>query len=85
MSKRRSAGEIVWKKDNAGFVGVGSLCQIQPDDDSLPCVLCKDPDCREWATLWACDESGNPTGGIACHVSECEMLDAAEKAGAGNV
>jgi hypothetical protein len=36
---------------------------------------CGDPECREWATCWACDKDGNPTGGMAFHVSECQMED----------
>jgi hypothetical protein len=77
MSKRRTSGEIVYKQPNAGFVGTPGLCQIQPEADPDFCMMnCDDPDCREWATLWACDENGVPTGGVACHVSECQMLDA---------
>jgi hypothetical protein len=76
MSKRRHAKEIVWKKENAGFVGQASLVQIQDDYEPDYCMLdCGDPECREWATCWACDKDGNPTGGMACHVSECQMED----------
>ena len=78
MSKRRKSGDIVWKKENAGFVGEASLCQIQPetDEDWSPCMMdCGDKDCREWATLWECNASGKALGGVACHVSECQMKD----------
>lgn len=78
MSKRRSAGDIVWKKPNAGFVGEASLVQIQPEEylHAAGCIWdCGDPLCREWHTLWACDRDGNLTGGEACHVSECELFD----------
>jgi hypothetical protein len=80
MSKRRKAKEIVWKKENAGFVGRACLVQIIPEDEEKYgvsyCMLdCGDPECREWATCWACDKDGNPTGGMACHVSECQMED----------
>lgn len=80
MSKRRKPGDIVWKREHAGFVGKASLVQIQPEEDTWEswCMLnCGDPDCREWATLWECDADGNPLGGVACHVSECQMEDAA--------
>jgi hypothetical protein len=78
MSKRRKAGEIVWKKANAGFIGQPSLVIIQPEaeDDAESCMLdCGDRDCREWATCLRCDATGKPLGGAACHVSECEMED----------
>lgn len=78
MSKRRSSGDIVWKRPGAGFIGVGSLVKIVPEDDDewSGCMLgCGDDECREWCTCWECDEDGNPLGGVACHVSECEMSD----------
>lgn len=78
MSERRKAGDIVRKAPNAGFLGeTGGLWQIQPEDDPWSCVLeCGDPECSEWATLWEVDAAGKPTGKVACHVSECEMLNA---------
>lgn len=78
MSKRRKSGDIVWKKRNAGFVGTPFLVQIQPETDSewSGCMMdCGDPDCREWCTCWECDATGKPLGGVACHVSECQMED----------
>lgn len=83
MSKRRNAGDIVLKRENAGFIGEASLCKIAPETAAYwsACMLhCGDPDCREWSTLWQCDAAGNPLGGVACHVSECEMEDAPCKA-----
>lgn len=77
MSRRRKAGDIVWKTPGAGFVGVGSRCRILPEDDPPPCWIsdeCKDPDCKEWSNLEALDDAGNVIG-YACHVSECEMED----------
>jgi len=79
MSKRRQAGDIVFKKANAGFVGAASLVKIAPEDEGEEsyCMLdCGDPECREWATCYECDASGNLLGGVACHVSECQMQDA---------
>jgi hypothetical protein len=76
--KRRKGGEIVRKKENAGFVGVASLCKIVPEPPEYwaGCMFCDDPDCREWNTLHECDAAGNLLGGMACHVSECQMEDA---------
>jgi hypothetical protein len=80
MSKRRKAGEIVYKQPMAGFVGEGSYAIIHPEDEQsygvYYCMLdCGDPDCREWLTLFECDREGTLLGGVACHVSECEMED----------
>lgn len=76
MSKRRKAGDIVWKRENAGFVGEAGRVEIQPDDDHSPCMLdCGDPECREWVGCFAVNAAGEYTGGVACHVSECEMSD----------
>jgi len=75
VSKRRQAGDIVQKLAGAGFVGAASLVKLMPDDDAMGCCLCDDPDCREWATCWECDRDGKPLGGVACHVSECQMED----------
>lgn len=81
MSKRRTAGDIVWKKENAGFVGESSLVQIRPEKETkygvAYCMLeCGDEDCREWHECWECDKDGKHLGGVACHVSECQMEDA---------
>jgi hypothetical protein len=79
MSKRRNAGDIVKKIAGAGFVGVASLVKIVPedDDDWSPCLLdCGDVECREWNTVHECDAAGTLLGGVACHVSECQMDDA---------
>jgi hypothetical protein len=80
--KRRKGGEIVRKKENAGFVGVACLARIVPEESDdvnsgYPCMMdCGDPDCREWLTLWECDKDGNLLGGMVCYVSECQMEDA---------
>ena len=76
MSKRRNAGDIVQKIAGAGFVGVASLVKIQSDGDAMVCCLCDDPDCSEWNTVHECDAAGTLLGGVACHVSECQMEDA---------
>jgi len=78
MSKRRQHGEIVLKRVNAGFVGQASLVKIAGPEWGEPepwCLLCDDPECREWPNLEECDEAGNPLGGLAYHVSECQMDD----------
>lgn len=80
MSKRREAGDIVWKTENAGFVGEASYIKIMPEDDEYAsyCMMdCGDLDCREWSNLQHCDKDGNPLGGYAYHVSECQMMDCA--------
>jgi hypothetical protein len=78
MSKRRNAGDIVKKQAGAGFVGESSLVflpEINPEDLE-PCFLCDDEDCQEWPTVYQCDAAGKLLGGVACHVSECQMGDA---------
>ena len=55
--------------------------QIQPEDpaDEMGCVLCDDPLCREWATLWTePDPEHDNARWPLCHVSECEMHDTEE-------
>lgn len=76
MSTRRKAGDIVWKRENAGFSGRAGLGVIPEGSEPDECMLgCGDPDCREWPDLWPCDEAGKPTGENWCHVSECEMIE----------
>lgn len=76
MSKRRKQGDIIWKVPNAGFCGKPGFGIIP--DNSLPDVSlfceCGDKECQEW-DVYPIDDAGNPTGGIWCHVCECEMLD----------
>ena len=70
MSKRRKAGDRVWKKPMAGFVGEASFATIEREGAPEGCLLdCGDPDCVEWANVRTDD------GAYAYHVSECEMLD----------
>lgn len=80
MSQRRKVGDIVRKKPNAGFLGEpGGLWRIADDGCEPWCVLeCGDDECVEWFTLHEVDADGRPTGRVACHVSECEMLDVDE-------
>jgi hypothetical protein len=83
MSKRRCAGEWVWLRPNAGFVGESNRlkAEIMPEDVDknapYPCVLeCGDDDCREWVMLHT--EPDTKTDGkrhVLCHISECEMFD----------
>jgi hypothetical protein len=77
MSKRRKPGDIVMKSRYAGFVGAASLVVIQSEDNPMGCMMeCGDPKCVEWETCLECDAQGNLLGGVACHVSECQMSDA---------
>jgi hypothetical protein len=74
MSKRRQAGDIVWKKTNAGFIGK-RLPIILENDEGYPCLLaCGDEDCREWANCEIVEDTKG-TGKYCYHVSECEMED----------
>lgn len=82
MSKRRAVGDIVIKRENAGFVGERlkiRIVDIDPDprytpDD--PCLLdCGDSGCREWANCEVLDEHDSAVGYVY-HVSECQMEDA---------
>lgn len=76
MSTRRNPGDVVLKRACAGFSGNEGLGVIPEGSEPFPCILdCGDDDCQEWPDLWACDESGKPTGDSWCHVSECEMQD----------
>ena len=71
MSRRRQAGERVWKQPYAGFV-------VEPAPVTLmgqpsPCLLdCGDPECQEWP------DARTDDGSYAHHVSECEVLDASD-------
>lgn len=77
MSTRRKPGEVVRKRENAGFSGHAGIGVIPEGSEPDECMLgCGDRDCKEWPDLWPCDENGKPTGGNWCHVSECEMSDA---------
>jgi hypothetical protein len=73
----RKPGDIVWKRSGSGFSGLAGRGIIPEGSESMPCFICNDPDCAEWSDLWEIDESGKETGRNWCHVSECEMFDAA--------
>lgn len=76
MSKRRKPGEIVFKPSGYGFSGMEGIGIIPGGSEPSECVMgCGDLDCQEWPDLWPCDNTGKPTGGNWCHVSECEMQD----------
>lgn len=76
MSKRRKIGDLVWKRENAGFCGVAGRGVIPYGSMPEPCFICDDPECQEWTDVLPCDCDGAPTGGNWCHVSECQMSDA---------
>ena len=51
--------------------------EIQPDGvEEYPCLLCTDPLCQEWCTLWtAPDATRNGVRHALYHVAECRMFD----------
>jgi hypothetical protein len=79
VSERRQAGEWVWLRPGAGFCGdSGRLrAELQPEEDGdhMPCVLCDDPECREWSTVWTEHDERWGKRHTLTHVSECEMAD----------
>jgi len=82
MSRRRSPGEIVKRTPGSGFLGNAepSLIQVPPEEaytaEADPCLICDDPECREWANLKIV--AGPLTGEFLYHISECEMKDASD-------
>lgn len=85
MSKRRQQGEIVVRRPGSGFLGaveprwvqVPFLPAYASEDaggEAAPCILCDDPDCREWANLKVV--GGEYDGKPLHHIGECEMEDA---------
>lgn len=87
MSKRRQMGDILVKKENAGFVGEKLIVRIpsletfnregfpyQDVKEDQDCCLmnCGDPDCIEYANLEVLDENFQFKG-WCCHVSECQL------------
>lgn len=77
---RRKVGDWVWLAPNSGFVGESNRlkAEIQPEEaeDGEPCMLCEDPDCHAWATLWTePDPQDGDKRHALYHVSECEMFD----------
>ena len=89
MSRRRAIGDVVYKSQNAGFIGQPGWAYIPPrSDNGIPCLGlngCVDPDCAEWTDLWGLPGNTRDEAlaalkagtflGNACHVSECEMGD----------
>jgi hypothetical protein len=76
MSKRRQAGEVVVKREFAGFIGERMVIRLEPEDDRDSCCLCDDPDCCEWANCAVLDDARGVRG-YCYHVSECQMEDLA--------
>ena len=88
MSKRRTAGDIIYKQPFPGSRAQGAFGVVQPEDtdDQMPCMLdCGDTDCVEWINVWLFQgdtredaeqaiEDDRYTG-AAYHVSECRMAD----------
>lgn len=78
MSKRRQPGEIVRRLPGSCFCGspTPELVRLTDSSDgelhdcSQPCMVCEDPECREWANVQVVD-----TGRWMFHLSECEMED----------
>ena len=88
MSNRRKAGQVIYKVQNAGFLGQGGfgVTQEEDTDDMFPCVLsCGDEACVEWINVWMLPGDTREEAeqalkderyiGAAYHVSECSMLD----------
>ena len=77
QTKRRAAGDLIWKTGGFGMSGDEGLGQIRPgsEPDDFACVACGDPGCREWPDVWVVAGDGTPTGDMWCHVSECGMRD----------
>lgn len=76
MSKRRNPGDIVIKREGAGFTGARLRVKLQPMEYPEYCILhCGDDECKEYSDVAVLDEQGNVTG-YCYHVSECEMEDA---------
>lgn len=76
MSKRRVAGQIVYKRPGAGFSGQGSYVMLEAEVNHEPCVMgCGDPDCCGWSDCRGYDDSLRPTDVWFYHVYECQMDD----------
>jgi hypothetical protein len=87
VSKRRKPGELVVRQAGSGFLGseepriiqvpfepkFGFYDTLDSEGEATPCMLCDDPDCREWANLRVI--GGPHDGRFLCHISECEMED----------
>lgn len=66
------AGEIYFKRAGAGFVLESGRVRVH--DRGGPCMMgCGDDDCVEWDTCEEVDAEGRATGGLAYHVSECQL------------
>ena len=77
MSKRRYLGDVVVKKENAGFIGQRLIIELPKDivNNTDWCMLdCGDKMCAEYANVYVLDESGKRIG-ECYHVSECQMED----------
>ena len=88
MSKRRNAGDIIYKQPYAGFTGQQAYAVIQEEDpdDHIPCMLdCGDAECVEWINIFLLPGDSLADAakalereeylGAAYHVSECQMAD----------
>ena len=78
MSKRRKVGDIVWLRENTGFVGESNRlpAEIMGDGSEPWCTNdCGDPDCQEWVTLWTLPDPETGKRYPLYHVCECEMFD----------
>lgn len=81
MSKRRQPGEIVRRCPGSCFCGSPDPELVRLTDESdgelhdiQPCMVCDDPDCREWANVQIAG-----TDRWMCHLSECEMEDGGDR------
>jgi len=78
QSQRRKIGDRVWVEAGAGFgASAGTWATIpntpaNRDPDLFPCMVCANPDCREWDDVWTDEDEPKPL----YHVPECRMHDA---------
>jgi hypothetical protein len=80
MSKRRSVGDVVRKKANAGYVGEELVVRIVDLENNIKhppyswCMCdCGDNKCKEWTNVEALRDG--KVIGYCYHVSECQMED----------
>ncbi|MDU8350381.1 hypothetical protein RYA05_00565 [Pseudomonas syringae pv. actinidiae] len=73
--KRRGVGELVRLVDDDPD-GYNGVYQIAAEcGESNDCIICGNPLCKEWPTLFELTPEGERSGDFAYHVSECQMLD----------
>jgi hypothetical protein len=64
-------GGVYWKRAGAGF-GLPRM-RVRVEDGGMPCNICGDMRCIEYANAYEVDAAGRETGRAAYHVSECDL------------